>query len=470
MPCPPGIITSCPVLGLGAGLLRHIEHAAPSGAREACRGLYSPKAEVHAVDVVAIRTILTHITDKQITRHRLTAHWTFSHLLPSGWQNQPSSSGAGLAQQTETNKYQYVHRPRMAHANPLEYVFSADWLDTFLPDFVLAFALFTALTYAALGRRLGMQRPAIAVSAAIGAALSFGLVWWEQVNGLSIRNLGPAAVGFAIIVLAGVIYQSIRHVGGNWAGAGIALGACILVGWILGIDWHVRPEIMQTIAGATLTVGILAFLIHRKGAFGHFPRGFRELADVRHDMGDLHEDRRLCNSLGDGFRSLKGKASCLFDHPDGADDVMLQLKRMLPAEGWLTERMARLRAKAHLIQRGHVARIEELRDSVQKLPPEAKRRAARELATRYRELKIDARIERLDKAVAENERRIRQLTRGAQGSLQSHDFRKLVDILESASKLQAHNAKLLRIIERTEAKLVAAARQIAKQSHEVTNA
>ncbi len=212
----------------------------------------------------------------------------------------------------------------MPYANPIEYIALGDWLDTLLPDFVLSFAFFTALIYAVLGRRLGSQRPAAAVSAALGAALSGGLVWWEQANGLSIRNLGPIAIGFAMIVLAGVIHQSIRHVGGNFAGAGIALGASILVGWTMGIDWHVAPEIMQTVAGATLTVGILAFLIHRKGAVGRFPDAPRELADIRHDMSDLHEDRKVSDFLSGGFRRLKRKASTLFERPEGADDVMLQ--------------------------------------------------------------------------------------------------------------------------------------------------
>ena len=101
------------------------------------------------------------------------------------------------------------------------------------------------------------------------------------------------------------------------------------------------------------------------------------------------------------------------------------------------------------------------------MPPQAKTRISRELIQRYKELKLDVRLERLDRAVAENERRIRQLTRAAQDNLQRHDYRKLVDILEAASKLQVHNARLLRTIERTEAKLVTAARQIARQSHKV---
>ncbi len=354
----------------------------------------------------------------------------------------------------------------MSYANPLEYLAFGDWLDTFIPDFVLAFAFFTALIYAVLGRRLGMQRPAVAVSAALGAALSAGLVWWEQANGLSIRNLGPIAVGFAMILMAGVIHQSIRHVGGNWAGAGIAIGACILVGWTLGIDWPVAPEVMQTVAGATLTVGILAFLIHRKGAFGHFPRVPHDVADVRHDMSDLYDDRRVSDRLGDAFRNVRQKAASLFDHPEGADDVMLQLSRMLPAEGWLTERMARLRTKAHLMRKGHIARIENLRKEFGHLPPQAKGKVAKEIVARYKELKIDVRIERLDKAVAENERRIRQLTRRAQAHVQAHEHQELLQVLDAASKLQAHNAKLLTLIERTENKLNRIATTLAKQAPE----
>ena len=186
----------------------------------------------------------------------------------------------------------------MSSSRVLDYIFSGDWMDTVLPDFVLSFTLFTALIYAVLGRRLGEQRPAIAASAALGAALSAGLVWWEQANGLSIRDLGPIAVGFAMILLAGVIHQSIRHVGGNWAAAGIALGACILVGWTMGVDWPVEPEIMQTIAGAALTLGIAAFLIHRKppaarlqARHSEFPQGEGTSATMLHNRTGPPTDR-----------------------------------------------------------------------------------------------------------------------------------------------------------------------------------
>jgi hypothetical protein len=124
----------------------------------------------------------------------------------------------------------------MSFGNPFSSFAFGEIFDSVLPDFVLAFTFFTALIYAVLGKRFGQQRPAIAASAALGLALSVGLVWWEQASGMSIRNLGPVAVGFAVLILAGVIHQAVRQTGGNWAGAGIALGASLLVAWIMGTN------------------------------------------------------------------------------------------------------------------------------------------------------------------------------------------------------------------------------------------
>ena len=357
----------------------------------------------------------------------------------------------------------------MSSSRVLDYIFSGDWMDTVLPDFVLSFTLFTALIYAVLGRRLGEQRPAIAASAALGAALSAGLVWWEQANGLSIRDLGPIAVGFAMILLAGVIHQSIRHVGGNWAGAGIALGACILVGWTMGVDWPVEPEIMQTIAGAALTLGIAAFLIHRKGAVGRMRVPPAELADIRHDMSDLREDGSVSERLTRGFRRLRREADSLHEHPKDAGNVMLQLQRMLPAEGWLTQHMARLRARAYFARKGHIARINELQATISKLSPRDRAKVAKELAARYRELRMDERIERLDRLVAETERRVRELTRQAQEYMARHDHKKLTGVLETAQQLQRRCSKLVRLIKHTENRLLATAKNAAQQSSEVSH-
>jgi predicted metal-dependent hydrolase len=140
---------------------------------------------------------------------------------------------------------------------------------------------------------------------------------------------------------------------------------------------------------------------------------------------------------------------------------MRRLKRMLPAEGWLTQRLARLREKAHLARKGHVARIDELRLVLDKLAPEAKKRASQELAARYKELQLDTRLERLDAIAAENERRIRLLNGEAQTALQRYDYRRLSELLKAAEKLQKHNGWLLKHIERAESKLAQLTQQIA---------
>jgi hypothetical protein len=103
------------------------------------------------------------------------------------------------------------------------------------------------------------------MAAAVGLALGTGLVWWEYQNGLSVRDLGPVAIGFAVILLAMVMFQGIRQTGGTWSGAMIAFGASILVAWVLGADWPVPTEIVQTLATVGLIVGSVLFVMHLHG-------------------------------------------------------------------------------------------------------------------------------------------------------------------------------------------------------------
>ena len=357
----------------------------------------------------------------------------------------------------------------MRLANPFSDFGIAELFETLLPDFVLAFAFFTFLIYAVLSRRFGHQRPAVAMYAVLGLSLASGLVWLEYDRGWSIRNLGPVALGFAVILLGMIMYQAIRQVGGSWAGAGIAIGASLLVAWFLGFDWPIAPRIVHTVMFVGLAVGIVAFLIHSRGRAGRVahlaPAVARaEVGNVRHDMSDLYKDRRVGTWLKHGLRRLRHEADDLPERPDGATDVMRQLNRMLPAEGWLTERLRRLRVKARYIRKGHIARIDELRHVTGKLPGAAGKRASHELRARYREVRLDTRLERLEKAVAEYERRIKVLTREARGALVRSDYHKLTDLLKAAAKLQKHNSGLLKIIERTERKLGRTAKHIAGEA------
>lgn len=51
--------------------------------------------------------------------------------------------------------------------NILDYVAYGEWFESYLPDFVLAFAFFTGLIFATLSRRLGIQRSVGMVAASL---------------------------------------------------------------------------------------------------------------------------------------------------------------------------------------------------------------------------------------------------------------------------------------------------------------
>jgi hypothetical protein len=346
-------------------------------------------------------------------------------------------------------------------------------LRSLFPDFLLATAFFTALIYAALSHRFPRRTSAVA-ALATGLALAIGLTWWEADQGLSVRNLGPIAVGFGILLLAAVMYRVLSEIGGQFAGVALTLGASILLGWILGLSIPVPAEVLQTVTTVALVVGILALVAHRHPPvvnlpYRHhrFPQNLRVVPAARNDLRGLYQDRQLGGWLRRALRGARHEADFLHEHPELEDDVLIKLKRMFPAEGYLTERLARLRERAHHVRKGHVARIEELREAVSKAPPEIKRKLGEELASRFKELKLDLRLERLDRACAEMERRIRQLTAGAAEALQRHDYRRVTDLLESAEKLQAHNARLFKIIDRTEKKLITISQHVAQQTPEV---
>lgn len=355
---------------------------------------------------------------------------------------------------------------RMSLENPFLQIPGGTILDTVLPDFILSFAFFTSIAYAVLGKRFDRQRPAIAMSAAIGFAFSIGVVWWEYQHDLSIKNLGPLAVGFAVIILALIIYKAVRQVGGSWAGAGIALGASLLVASLIGSVWPIDEQIVQSIMVVGLTVGILAFLLHHGGS--HYPHiaSYRQtMPDVRHDMSDLYRDRIISDRLDRGMRHLRKETKLLNEHPEEAGNVMLQLQRMLPAEGWLTERMASLRAKAHGIRNGHIARLEETKHVFADMPASEKKKASARLVDEYKKMEnIDEKLQKLDTAVAEAEVRIRELIRQAEYLLANYEYKKVPDLIKAAERLQHRNTGLIKLIEGYEKQLSDIARKVVKET------
>ena len=74
------------------------------------------------------------------------------------------------------------------------------------------------------------------------------------------------------------------------------------------------------------------------------------------------------------------------------------------------------------------------------------------------------REERLDKSVAETEKRIKDLNLQAQEYTQNNNFQKLTECLKQAENLQKHNTHLIKLIEQTEEKLITIAKTIAKEA------
>ena len=354
----------------------------------------------------------------------------------------------------------------MVSSNPLSEFSIGQLLDSIILDFVLAFALFTALIYGVLSRRFEHQRAAVAMSAALGLAMAVGLVAWEQERGLSVRNLGPVAIGFALIILGIVLYNAIRQVGGGWAGGAIALGASLLFGLMLGLGSSYDQQLIGMLVVIFLTLGVMVFLLHAHGnQMRPATDGWTsDITDVLQDAGisERHQKRHQRSKRKQKREESRRRDVATFECSEGASDILLQLRRMLPDEGRLTKRLAQLRARAHHVREGHVARIKECRGAISGLPADAIRGISQELTTQYRQLKFDARVERLDQAVASCERKIRQLKHLAQRQSRDHDQQGLFETFKAAETQQRHNSRLISIIDRSERKLVELVNQVAR--------
>jgi hypothetical protein len=345
--------------------------------------------------------------------------------------------------------------------NP-ETLLHVPWLGSLLPDFVLAFAFFTAVSYSTLYDRF-KHRSTVVIAVALGLALSLGLIWWERENNLSLLHLGPLALAIFFLVLALALFPALKKAGGLWAGILLTAAVLFLVAQPFQITLPIDPARIFTTMGVILIFGFLLLLIHKSKPFYSPPT----LPAVKPDQPSLNRqfrERHLSDQLSRRMSGLKKEARSLIDRPEDVSDIAKQIQQMLPAQGYLTEKMAQLRAKAHQIRHGHIARLEETKQVFQSLPTSAKKKAAGELVLRYNQMiGIDTRLERLDQAVAENEKRIRQLTLLARKQVRQNDHQKLYYTFKSAEKLQKHNSRLFKIIDRTEKKLSALAQQIAQQ-------
>lgn len=338
---------------------------------------------------------------------------------------------------------------------PFTDLFGGGILDSLLADFLVAFAFFTALSYAVLGRRFGQQRPAVVMSAALGVALSLGLVWWEVQTGWSLRSLGPVAAGFLIVVLAAILYQAFRQIGSSWGGAAIAWGISMLIGLSLAIDWPFDVRVLRSVAMLAIIVGVVLVFLRRSAHPWSDPVQF----GGRVDVSDFDDIRRRGAAVSDVLGRARRFARLLDGKPDTALRMKAYLDQALPAAGALTDRLASLRARAELLRAGKLTELRELRQRVSQLSGGRRKQLVKQLRAQYHELSLDVRIERLDQTVAETERRVRDVTQQARQALDAGDNVKVVQLIDTARSLQKHVEKLLRVIERTDKRVLRAARE-----------
>ena len=306
------------------------------------------------------------------------------------------------------------------------------------------------------------------MSVSLGTALATGLVWWEYNNSLSIRDTGSIGILLLLIVVTVTIYNNIKQSGSKSAALIITIGL-ILTFISLNRQLPVNTVDLYTLIFSMILLGFIVLAVKsilsepRPGLT--YPPHQPELADDT--IKQIHRDRGLNFNLDKYLRKLKNEAQLLKRDPAKAPQVYQQISGLLPAEGYLTEKMARLREKAHQIRSGHVARLKETQSLTRLLPPSRLAQVSAKLITSYyAELDFEKRLERLDNAVAVNEKKIVILLKQARICSKEYKFQQIPDLIRHAEKLQQQNEKLFKIIEHTENKLSELAHKITKQQME----
>ena len=326
-------------------------------------------------------------------------------------------------------------------------------------DFTLALVFFTAICFSVLGKRLGHRRSAAAVSASLGLALAIALVVWEARTGWRLVDLGPIAAGLMMIVMAMVIHQAIRRVGGTWAGGAVGLGAAMLVGVVLDLPWGLNDSSLGALATLIMLIGAGMWLTHHQAGrgLGNPESGSLSMRGPSANPTQVHavdDLRRLEQQLGRSMDSLDHATQTPPRGPDQVEAIRNQLAQLIPAEGEVTRRLAQLRARAVLVEKGSLARLRDLTGKIPRMTPEQASAGARQLRLAYREAGYGRRIERLDRKAVEIERRVQRLTAQAQALAKAGQTQHLHELIHAATQLQRHAQQLLNRIERDERQLL----------------
>ena len=152
---------------------------------------------------------------------------------------------------------------------------------------------------------------------------------------------------------------------------------------------------------------------------------YRESDYADDQIKQMYNDRSLSKRISGQLRKLRRSSDLLGDKNGQSTDLLLQLQRILPEQGFLVNRMAGLRKNIHWVRNGHIAKIKEIKKLCQKMPALQKQKISRLLIEHYqKQTDLDKRLERLEGLVADAEKKNRDLAKDAQICIRTNNFKK----------------------------------------------
>jgi len=334
-------------------------------------------------------------------------------------------------------------------------------------EFLVIFTFFISLLFAVFKKRFGDHRLTAALSASISFALSIGLTHWMNRHGYNMTDLGPVAVIVVAAFAAAVIYSLIKTSG---HGVIAILTIILLIAATLPRTyWFFDYQTVFDLVLACWLLILIWVLIHNKYPHRSVPavriRDYTEADDADDQIRQMYNDRRLSRKISGQLRKLRKPSELLGDKNSQSTNLVLQLKRILPQQGYLAGRMTSLRKKAHLMRNGHIARTKEIKKLCRQLEPLQKRRVSRQMIEYYKnETDLDRRLERLEGLIADIEKQSRELVLHAQNCVKDNDFKRYDHFVKKATKLQDRVTHIIKVIVRTEKKLSATASKIVREA------
>ena len=331
-------------------------------------------------------------------------------------------------------------------------------LESWLIELALGFTFFSALAYSVLIHRFDHPRSVAAMAGSIGLALGSGLAAGARVGGWSVTDLGPAAAGIAMLVIVVVVYQAFMRFAGHVVAALAALLTALLILAMIGPFVPVARNLAATLMLLGMIAG-LGWMVFRFGGNHRLKTPPLSPARVEADLAEVRDLRQHMQSMGRQIDELKSNSLWLEREPVLAEQVKRRLEQMLPEQGQLTRRLSHLRQMMHRARRGEVMQVKALEKAFKQLPADARAAAAKRLRRQCNEASLVRRLDRLDRAVAEAERRLKEVTTGIERALDERRFRDVSPLMDGAQKLQHQMQNLIVRIERTEHQLLQIVRQ-----------